>query len=77
MKKFGYALAVLGAIVVAAPSIASAETVIIKRSGHHHAYGHHHGHYGARAQVHRDRGWHRGWHRGGDRVVVVKKKYRY
>ena len=33
MKKFGYVLAALGAIVIAAPSIASAETVVIKRGG--------------------------------------------
>jgi hypothetical protein len=78
MKKLGYVLAVLGAIVVAAPSIASAETVIIKRGGHHHGYhGHHHGHYGARAHMRHDRGWHRGHHRGANRVVIVKKKYRY
>ena len=59
MKKFGYVLAALGAIIVAAPSIASAETVVIKRGGYHHASG-----YGARAEFrgHRDRGWHRGWH---------------
>jgi len=30
MRKFGYVIAVLGAIAVAAPSIASAETVLIK-----------------------------------------------
>ena len=73
MRKFAFALAALGAMAVALPSIASAETVVIKR-GH----GHHHGWYGARAQVHHDRGWHRGWHRGhhhGDRVVVIKKRY--
>ncbi|MGH6643510.1 MAG: hypothetical protein ACRED3_12530 [Bradyrhizobium sp.] len=72
MKKFGLVLAALGAIIVAAPSIASAETVVIKRGGDH---GHHHG-YGARAEFrgHRDRGWHRGHHR--DRVVVIKK-HRY
>ena len=40
MKKFGLVLAALGAIIVAAPSIASAETVVIKRGGYH---GHHHG----------------------------------
>jgi hypothetical protein len=68
MKKFGYVLAALGAIVVAAPSIASAETVVIKRGGYHHGYG-------ARAEMRRD--WHRdrGWHHH-DRVVVVKK-HRY
>jgi hypothetical protein len=72
MKKFGYVLAALGAIVIAAPSIASAETVIIKRGGH----GWHHG-YGARAEMHRDRGWHRGWEgRHRDRVVVIKR-HRY
>ena len=35
MKKFGYVIAALGAIAVAAPSIASAETVVIKRGGYH------------------------------------------
>lgn len=72
MKKFGYVLAALGAIVIAAPSIASAETIVIKRGGH----GWHHG-YGARAEMHRDRGWHRGWERRHrDRVVVIKR-HRY
>jgi hypothetical protein len=71
MKKFGYMLAALGAIVIAAPSIASAETVVIKRGGYHHGYG-------ARAEFreHRDRGWHRGWRGHNDRVVVIKK-HRY
>jgi hypothetical protein len=72
MKKFGYVLAALGAIVIAAPSIASAETIVVKRGGYHHGYG-------ARAEFreHRDRGRHRGWeghHR--DRVVVIRK-HRY
>jgi hypothetical protein len=72
MKKFGYVLAALGAIVIAAPSIASAETVVIKRGGHHHD-GYHQG-YGARAEFreHRDRGWHRGYGHH-DRVVIVKR----
>ena len=59
MKKFACALAALGAIAVAVPSIASAETVVIKRGGHHHGW------YGARAQMyHHDRGW---GHGSGDR----------
>ena len=33
MKKFGYVIAALGAIVIAAPSIASAETIVIKNKG--------------------------------------------
>jgi hypothetical protein len=71
MKKFGYVLAALGAIVIAAPSIASAETVVIKRDGYHHGYG-------ARAEFreHHDRGWHRGWRGHDDRVVIIKK-HRY
>jgi hypothetical protein len=77
MKRFAYIGAALGALVIAAPSIASAETVIIKKRGYHHH--HHHKHYGARAEFRRDRGYHRGWrhgHRHGDRTVVIKK-YRY
>jgi len=68
MKKFAYVLAALGAIAVALPSIASAETVVIKRGGH--------GWHGARAEMyHHDRGWHRGWRHHDNRVVVIKKHY--
>ena len=75
MKKFGYVIAALGAIIIAAPSIASAETVVIKRGGYH---GHNHG-YGARAEYHghRDRGYHRGWRHGHHDRVVVIKQHRY
>ena len=38
MKKFAFVLAAIGAMAVAIPSIASAETIVIKRGG-----GHHHG----------------------------------
>ena len=71
MKKFGYVIAALGAIAVAAPSIASAETVVIKRGGYHHGYG-------ARAEFreHRDRGYHEGWrHHDHDRMVVIKRRH--
>jgi hypothetical protein len=68
MKKFALMIAALATIVIAAPSIADAQTVVIKRGGHHQGYG-------ARAQMHRGHGWHRGMHRGHDRVVVVKKRY--
>ncbi|WFU15464.1 hypothetical protein [Bradyrhizobium sp. CB3481] len=75
MKSIAYIVAALGALAIAAPSIASAETVIIKKRGYHHGY--HHPHYGARAEFRRDRGYHRGWRHGhGDRTVVIKK-YRY
>ncbi|HEY3791946.1 MAG TPA: hypothetical protein VGM09_08955 [Bradyrhizobium sp.] len=45
MKKFAYVIAALAAIAFAAPSIASAETVVVKHGGMHHGW-------------HRDRGWH-------------------
>jgi hypothetical protein len=76
MKKFGLVIAALGALVIAAPSIASAQTVVIKRGGGYN--GDHHRGYGARAEYrgHRDRGYHRGWHGHRDRVVVIKR-HRY
>jgi hypothetical protein len=55
MKKLAYVIAAICTIAVAAPSIASAETVVIKRG---HGWHHH------------DRGWHNGWHHHHDRVVI-------
>lgn len=67
MKKSGYVIAALGAIAIAAPSIANAETVVIKHDGHH---------YGARAEFREHRGWHEGWHhRHADRVVIVNHRH--
>jgi hypothetical protein len=69
MRKLGYAIAALGVIAVAAPSIASAETIVVKRGGYHHGWDR------ARAEYREHRGWHEGWHRHhGDRVVI---KHRY
>ena len=59
MKKFGYVIAALAAIAIAAPSIASAETVVIREGGHRHM--------GARAEF---RG-HRDWHPHHDRMVII------
>jgi hypothetical protein len=65
MRKLGYVIAALGAIAVAAPSIASAETVVVKHRDHGWRHGWHH-----------DYGWHRyhGW-RHHDRMVIVKHRY--
>jgi hypothetical protein len=60
MKKLGYVIAALGAIAIAAPSMASAETVVIKHRDHDG--------FGARAQMHPDHGW-----RHHDRKVVIIK----
>ena len=70
MKKFGYVAAALGAIAIALPSIASAETVVIKRGGYHHDWNRAHAEY----RVHRDNGWHRG-HHDHDRVVIRDHRY--
>jgi hypothetical protein len=64
MKKLGLAVAALSAIALAAPSIANAETVVIKHGGHRHWEG-------ARAEYRMHRDWHP-FHRHHDRVVIVK-----
>lgn len=79
MKKLGFIIAAVAALAIAAPSVASAEKIIIKRGGDHHARadkviikrGGDHG-YRARAEYrgHRDHGWHRG--HGGKKVVIIK-----
>jgi hypothetical protein len=73
MKKLGYVIAALGAIAVAAPSIASAEDVVIRHSDHDRYSNH--DRFGARAEFreHRDHGWHEGSrYRHGDKVVIIK-----
>ena len=72
MKKFGYIIAALATIAIAAPTIASAETVVIKRGGGHHERDGYRER-GARAEFrgreHRDHGW----HRGHDKKIVIIK----
>ena len=69
MKKLGYVIAALGAIAIAAPSIASAEEMVIR---------HDHDRFNARAEMHRDHGWHRdhGGHHH-DRMVVRHRHHDY
>jgi hypothetical protein len=62
MNKLGYVIAAVGAIAIAAPSIASAETMVIK-NGHHDRFD-------ARAEMHRDHGP-RHHH---DKMVIVKHR---
>jgi hypothetical protein len=69
MNKFGYVAAALGAIAIALPSIASAETVVIKRG--HHDWDRSRAEY----RVHRDYGMHRGWHHDHDSVVTRDHRY--
>ena len=67
MRKIGLAVAAFGALAIALPSLASADTVVIKR--------HHEHPFGARAEyrMHRDYGLHEGW-RDRDRGVVIKQR---
>lgn len=66
MKKLGYAIAALGMIAIAAPSIANAETIVIKHGDHHHF-----DRSRAEYRVHRD------WHPHRDKVVVIKHHRHY
>jgi hypothetical protein len=74
MRTSAYVIAALAAITIAAPSIASADTVVIKHRDHWR---------GAHAEFrdHRDYGWHRGWwhrdhDRDRDRVIIREHRYR-
>ena len=63
MKKFGFIIAALGAIAIGAPSIASAEQMVIR---------HDHDRMNARAEMHRDHGWH---HHHHDRIVIKHRHH--
>jgi hypothetical protein len=77
MKKFGFVIAAVAALAVAVPSIASAQTVVIKSGERGMHRGHHHGEYrGARAYMPRHNGWHRG-HGHHKKVIVVKRGHRH
>lgn len=67
MRKVGLVVAALGSLAIALPSLASAETVVIKRH-HEHPFGAH-----AEYRMHRDYGLHEGW-RHRDRDVVIKQR---
>jgi hypothetical protein len=65
MKKLGYAIAALALIAVAAPSIASAETVVVRHGGGHHW-----------DRSHAEFGRHRDWHpHHHDKVVIIKHRH--
>lgn len=70
MKKLGFAFAALSVIAIAAPSMASAETTIIKRGGHHHDWGR------ARAEY-RDHDVRAFRHPHTGRTVIIKKRREY
>ncbi|WP_315740907.1 MULTISPECIES: hypothetical protein [unclassified Bradyrhizobium] len=74
MKKIALALASLAVVALAAPSIANAETVVIKRGGHHYHHGWDRSH--AEYRMHREYRPHhyvRPLHRHHDRTVIIKR----
>ncbi len=77
MKKFGFVIATGAALAVAVPSIASAQTVVIKSGerGMHRDY-HHSEYRGARAQMYRHHSWHRG-HDHNKKVIVIKRGHHH
>ncbi|WP_315838273.1 hypothetical protein [Bradyrhizobium prioriisuperbiae] len=68
-RSIGYVFAAAMALAIAAPTLASAQTTVIKR-GHDRDYS-------ARAEMrgHRDRGWHR--HHHDRKVVVIRRGHRH
>jgi hypothetical protein len=80
MKKLGYVIVALGALAIAAPSIASAETLVVKHGDRDHMRSHgefreHRDHMRSHAEFreHREHGW-REHSRHHDKVVVVKHR---
>ena len=59
MKKLAYVIVAVSAIAVAAPSVANAETVVIKHGHHHMDRGWHRDH---------------GWHHHHDHVVMKHRE---
>jgi len=64
MKKLSLIVAAVATLGIAAPTLASAETVVIK---------HRDGFRDARADYHR----HHGWHHHDKKVVIIKKGHHY
>jgi len=74
MKKFAFALASLTVVALAAPSMASAETVVIKHGDHHYHHGwEHRGWERSRAEYRMHREF-RPYHRDHDRTVIIKHR---
>ena len=63
MKKLGFIIAALGTIAIAAPSIASAGEMMR----------HDHDRMNARADMHRDHGWHR--HHHHERMMMRHRRH--
>ena len=66
--KLRTAFAVIVAAAIAVPTLASAETTVIKKYGDRDHFR------GARAEMHFDRGMHRGWDHHHAKTVIIKKR---
>ena len=77
MKKFGFVIAAVTAITIAVPSMASAQTVVIKSGERGMHRGNHHSEYrGARAYMPRHHGWQRG-HGHNKKAIVIKRGHHH
>ncbi|MDB5579343.1 MAG: hypothetical protein JWR80_4519 [Bradyrhizobium sp.] len=75
MKKFALMIAAIATIFLAAPtSNADAQTVVIKRGGHHQGASHRGS---ARAQMHHNQRGYRGGRGHGSKVIVIKKRHHH
>jgi len=82
MKTMGYALATALSLVIATPTLANADTMIIRHDRDRDAYAEipMHRDYDRDYGWHRDRGWHHhyGWYRhhdDRDRVVIFRRHH--
>ena len=79
MRKMTCVLAALATLAVAAPTVASADSLSFRVGSDRDYYRDRDEFRGPRAEFYEhDRGWHRGWYRDhdGDRTVVIKR-HRY
>jgi hypothetical protein len=77
MKKFGYVVAAIVAVGLAAPSIASAQNVVVEHGdrGGDRDRGHDRG---PRAEYREHREYRdHGWRHHGDRVVIIKHRHHH
>jgi hypothetical protein len=71
MKKFAYVIAALGTFAIVAPSIASAEDVVVRRDRDRIDAREHRGEFREHRAEFRE---HRGWRRHHDKVVILKHR---
>jgi len=77
MRKMLCVLAALATTAaVAAPTVASADSIGVRVGSDRDYYRDRDDYRGPRVEFYgHDRGWHRGWYRDGDRTVIIKRHH--